>query len=548
MLKLLPFNLIKLACVRKLTQKCSEINPRPAKRGPYYPEIQNVSLKARQQNNAEDWHKEIYQVPTVEEKILKINMPRYYGYKVVNFSDTKTPYNALPVTQHYTRTVTEKFQTPITGFTEKNSERIFTAARKEAIEAVEFSYDYCRHLARITMCTSVDFVARERHLSQIVVEQLNRALLKGLSHEYPHLGEVEIDYNPRHEAFWTVGGVQSTKNVVNSKNGCKWQMKEAKNSSDRLIQYSGHPYVCLRHQKQLASWKNLPESNNERLSKNLPRFKYDVRCLGYNTKHQHATNIPGHWPCVNEQSFPFLSIHSRAHLQNRPNSYGEHDTQEALDALAIKASYSLLLAHASYNGFNTYNDLTYPLNTQTIITNGQEWSFYEYQLNTLLMHGYNEVVNPKVNFCRGSPALSLFSEVSSTGKCVGFNDETFKQLLNFYANVPKLQRTMEELQPFVSSRLSEFKNSDQSDFIDKRLKHLTSNRPRHLELPEIFLWEKLYKIDNKSRPMEAKRRFFERNINPWRRRLNEYDEEFVPKPLRRNGGKNQAPNKIKFYP
>lgn len=398
----------------------------------------------------------------------------------------------------------------------------------------------------MTTCKSFDYVARERQITQIIVEQLNRALLKVMSLEYPHLGEVEVDYNPRHEAFWAVGGVQSTKNVVNSSNGRKWQSKEARNVADRLIQYSGNPYMCLRHQKQLASWKTLSESNNVGLSQKLPRFKYDARCLGYDTKYQHVTNIPGHWPCVNEQTHPFLSIHSRAHLNFHSKLNAKHDVQEALDALAIKASYSLLLAHASYNGFNTYNDLTYPLNTQTIITNGKEWSFYEYQLNTLLIHADNEVGNPKVNFCRGSPPLSLFAEISKTGKCVGFNDDTFKQLLNFYGNVPKIQRTPEELQPFISSRLSEYTNSDQCDFIDKKFKHLTSNRQRHLEIPEIFLWEKLYKIDNKTRPMEAKRRFFEKNINPWRRRLNEYDDAFVPKALRLNEQKNKFIKK--FYP
>ncbi|EDV44712.1 uncharacterized protein Dana_GF19982 [Drosophila ananassae] len=548
MLKLHRIHLSKVGCVRNLSKKCNELGPRPLKEGPFYPALQDVSLKARQQKDSVDWHDDIGQVPTVEEKLLKMNMPRYYGYKVVNFSDSKTPYNDMPVTQHYTRTVMEKLESSKTGPIEKEkAERIFNTARKETIEALEFSYDYCRHLVRMTS-KSVDYVAREKHITQIIVEQLNRALLKVMSPEYPHLSEVEIDYNPRHEAFWAVGGVQSTKNVVNSRNGCKWQIKEANNSSDRIIQYSGNPYMCLRHHKQLASWKTPFESNDVGLSQNLPLFKYDVRCLGYNTEHRHVTNIPGHWPCGNEQTFAFLSVHSRAHLQLRPKCYAKNDLQEALDALAIKASYCLLLAHASYHGFNTYNDVTYPLNTQTIITNGQEWSFYEYQLNTLLIHGDNAVGNPKVNFCRGSPPLPLFAEVSPTGKCVGFNDETLKQLLNFYGNVPKIQRTPKELQPFISSRLSEYTNSDQCDFIDKKFKHLTSNRQRHLEIPEIFLWEKLYKIDNKTRPMEAKRRFFERNINPWRRRLDEYDEEYVPKALRlRNERKNKA-FKEKFYP
>lgn len=145
MLKLNRFHFIRVGCGRKLSKKCNELSPQPSKGGPYYPAIQNLSLKARQQKDAEDWHVEISQVPTIEEKLLKINMPRYYGYKVVNFTDSKTPYNAMPVAQHYTRTVMEKIEPPNSGSIDNDKfDRIFKAARGETIEALEFSNDYCR--------------------------------------------------------------------------------------------------------------------------------------------------------------------------------------------------------------------------------------------------------------------------------------------------------------------------------------------------------------------------------------------------------------------
>ncbi|XP_017034058.2 large ribosomal subunit protein mL65 [Drosophila kikkawai] len=562
MLKLRPVNQLRLAYLRGLSgqpQAQTQRNDGPADEEytaqPVYPEIRDLTHKGRKQRSAADWHEEIRQVPTVEEKLIKINMPRYYGYKVVDFNDTKIPYNALPIAQHYTRTVLEKTTPVVKEEGAKTEEKpvteddLFKAAREDVIEALEFAHDYSRHLDQQPKAAPLDAVTRERQLTQIIVEQLNRALLQVLSADYAHLNELEVDYNPRHEAFWAVGGVDPPKNVIKSKKGQKWQEEAANEPVDRLVQYTGAPYLSLRHRHQLAPWKTPAESESLELSKQIPRFKHDARTLGYTTKHQHATNVPGYWPSVNGQNFGLLSFQSRAHLQLRPKSYGERDLLEALDALAIKSSYAWLLAQANYNGFNTYNELTYPLNTQTVITNGREWSFYEYQLNTLLVHGHHVDSNPRVNFCRGSEPLPLYAEISPAGKCVDFNDAVLRQLINLYANVPSVRRSQVEEQPYVASHISAYEKAEQREFIGKTVKHLASNRPRHLELPETYMWEKLYKIDNNTRAMEARRRFFELDVNPWRRTLDQHDKEYVPRALRPGAEKKrEGRRKPTYYP
>ncbi|KAH8287095.1 hypothetical protein KR054_002488 [Drosophila jambulina] len=564
MLKLRPVNQLRLAYLRGLsgqplaqTQRDNGADEEYTAQ-PVYPEIRDLTYKARKERTAADWHEEIRQVPTVEEKLIKINMPRYYGYKVVDFNDTKIPYNALPLTLHYTRTVLEKAPPALQEDAESEKkapasagadDALFKAAREDVIEALEFAHDYSKHLDKLPSAVPLEAVARERQLTQIIVEQLNRALLQVLSGEYAHLTEVEVDYNPRHEAFWAVGGVDPPKNVVKSKKGQKWQEDAANDPVDRLVQYTGSPYLSLRHRHQLAPWKTPAESESLELSKQIPRFKHDARTLGYSTKHQHATNVPGYWPSVNGQNFGLLSFQSRAHLQLRPKSYGERDQLEALDALAIKSSYAWLLAQANYNGFNTYNELTYPLNTQTVITNGREWSFYDYQLNTVLLHGHNVDSNARVNFCRGTAPLPLYAEISPEGRCVDFNDAVLRQLIKLYANVPSVRRSTEEEQPYVASHISAYENPEQREFIGKTVKHLASNRPRHLELPETYMWEKLYKIDNKTRAMEARRRFFELDVNPWRRTLDQHDKEYVPRALRPGAEKKrEGRRKPTYYP
>lgn len=78
---------------------------------PEYPKIKDLSFKSRKKDERLTWHEEIQKVKTVEEKMIKINMPRYYGYKVVQMNEASLPYNCLPAIQHYTRTLFENLET-----------------------------------------------------------------------------------------------------------------------------------------------------------------------------------------------------------------------------------------------------------------------------------------------------------------------------------------------------------------------------------------------------------------------------------------------------
>lgn len=122
--------------------------------------------------------------------------------------------------------------------------------------------------------------------------------------------------------------------------------------------------------------------------------------------------------------------------------------QEALDRQGILASFGWLFGQANFLGFTTYNDLTYPLSTQTIITNGQLWSFYAYQMNTITILGDLVHTNPKRNICWRTPELKLYEEVKD-GKVVGLNDEVLKTLIRFYGNVPEA-RVGVEMNPYLS--------------------------------------------------------------------------------------------------
>lgn len=71
---------------------------------PQYPPIRELTFRAKQLRKRAGWYDHIQSLPTVEEKLLELNMPRYYGYKCLMLSDDKFPYDCLPLAQHSTRT------------------------------------------------------------------------------------------------------------------------------------------------------------------------------------------------------------------------------------------------------------------------------------------------------------------------------------------------------------------------------------------------------------------------------------------------------------
>lgn len=85
-----------------------DIYPRPYDqeftKEPEYPPIIDLSRDARRKRRLEAHYEEYKQVGTVEEKLFKLNLPKYYGYKSLMLGQENMPYNCLGLIQHLTRT------------------------------------------------------------------------------------------------------------------------------------------------------------------------------------------------------------------------------------------------------------------------------------------------------------------------------------------------------------------------------------------------------------------------------------------------------------
>ncbi|CAH0724918.1 unnamed protein product, partial [Brenthis ino] len=497
---------------------------------PVYPPILDMSLQGRKLREREALHQNIQKINTVEEKQIALNMPRYYGWQSVVLNENKIPYNAMPLVQYYTRThfkQIEKLPDLYTGLSSMSDTVV-----QEIKTYIEDSIAIEKEGVERNIETSLDKSEAEQienNHAKNIVRQINRIITNNLTDKVPHILTSQVDFDPRHEAFWFIGGVDVPYKVTKWRRKYPWLKDRVNEPIDRPVQYIGSPLLTLRNNLPLKPV--IPYSESENPEFKVPKFTYIPESIGYFSEFRHGTNIPGFWPGEYDE-YGLLSFHGRGHILDRKESFGEEDNLEALNTQAIKSSFGWLLAQANYQGFTTYNDLTYPLITQTVITNGHLISFYIYQLNTIVMH--NDVVdsNPKHNICFGTKPMKLYDTIEN-GKVKGLNEDVLKMLVQFYLNAPEERE--HEMKPYLGKEeqvVADIDDDNKRCWLESTYKHLVSNRPKHFLLPELYLWEKIYKIQFKTRFFEARRRPFEWGINPFKRRLDEHLPPYIPKVLR----------------
>jgi len=541
---------------------------------PEYPQILDLSPEEVYKRQRDEKLDKIKNVGTIEEKLIGINMPRYYGWSSLMLKEGNYPYNYMPFVQHITRT--DFIETKLFPFSHNYSlseiEILTKQIRPQLQDAILMELKK-RHLYEYDGTKEkMSDGELSNEITKGVVEQINRVLSANLAGVARHLFDTEIDFEPRIEAFWRVGGFYPDdetynerlkdkethkKELKNNRHAKRKIQEEPEDLVGHFIQYVGTPVLQLRHSLPLRplELKSQPEPSTEQEAdvtrdpdlKQVPVLRYDPGFYDLEKIRRHGTNIPGFWP-GDRSEFGLLSYHSRGHLLGRPHTYGDDDISHTVHAQAMLAGYAWLLAQAAYQGFSTFHDVTYPMATTTVVTDGRVFSFYASQLNTLLLHDEYIDINSRVNVCYGLPTCELYQRIEGD-EFVGWNDKALELLVEAYLNAPEAREGV-DMKPYVNKSVPLVKDIDHEErrvFLHDRFRHLYSNRPRHQLLPEIYDWERIYKVKFNTRPMDAKRRFFELGEDPFKRRLDEHQYKYIPKNTRDPKNRKKC-YKDTFYP
>lgn len=107
-----------------------------------YPPIMDNSrdaIKAREKN---EWHMKIKRIGTIEEKLIEINVPKYYGYKCVMLSEKEFPYNTMRFLQYATNTEFVEESHASSGEEEtKKVDNFLNLIKSDVEDAFEFELD-----------------------------------------------------------------------------------------------------------------------------------------------------------------------------------------------------------------------------------------------------------------------------------------------------------------------------------------------------------------------------------------------------------------------
>jgi len=107
--------------------------------------------------------------------------------------------------------------------------------------------------------------------------------------------------------------------------------------------------------------------------------------------------VPGHW-YGDKREFNFLTVlNTNKQIDYFREKFDDFEEDlENFKSMAINSAHAELTAQAYYLGFSMWKDLTYPLRGQYVLSNGQDFCFADYQLNTL--HLWNPA-NKLKNVC-----------------------------------------------------------------------------------------------------------------------------------------------------
>ncbi|XP_019387577.1 PREDICTED: 28S ribosomal protein S30, mitochondrial [Crocodylus porosus] len=113
-----------------------------------------------------------------------------------------------------------------------------------------------------------------------------------------------------------------------------------------------------------------------------------------------------------------------------------HHIEVVYRANGIASLFAWTAAQAMYQGFWSEADVTHPFVSQAVVTDGQYFAFFCYQLNTLALTVEADKNNPRKNICWGTDSKPLYEAVEENN-IKGFNDEVLLQLIQFLLNRPE---------------------------------------------------------------------------------------------------------------
>uniref|UniRef100_A0A8D8WN84 Uncharacterized protein n=1 Tax=Cacopsylla melanoneura TaxID=428564 RepID=A0A8D8WN84_9HEMI len=155
-----------------------------------YPPILDISEKAKKGREALAMHAKIQALNTVEEKLLALNVPRYYGWESLVLKEGRVPYNFLPFIKSVTKTKVHQVDKECIEITltQEKVDELLKNIKSQLGKVLVYHSQSQRHRHELeSEEQTITDAEADKIKADNLVDQINRVLVSNLSKEYPHL-------------------------------------------------------------------------------------------------------------------------------------------------------------------------------------------------------------------------------------------------------------------------------------------------------------------------------------------------------------------------
>ena len=388
------------------------------------------SVLSKEKQSRLQWYDHIRQLPTFVQKMLEItSVDRQHCLKIRAWSPI---YNNLSQYQNMTRT--NVIQALPDLYEQMDVSDVMDIARSPILDAVtlSFSDSHLRERGRMRRsqfeCLPKQLFPQVDRCEGLLLDLMDIAM-KACAPHAPHLLRSQLDLNPEVQSFWYLRQMHLPNHSL--KYRCPGNFLQHSNTA---VQFQDLAVANIRCRDQLPA--TLAQDNGDVVTESFASTKRNPAQDGFLLKRARVTTHARFWPGTDDFDFPFLSLYPLHGFAFREYLAGERlgDVNEAMTGMGLMFSFAWCNSLAFYHGFSPYDELTYPFTTQTVLTDGQTWNFFVYQLNTHAFHG--DLPQPtKSNICWTSGPKRLFEGVEA-GKLVGVDESVIELFLKFMLRKP----------------------------------------------------------------------------------------------------------------
>lgn len=162
---------------------------------PNYPPIYSLEPKAVTKRLIESGADKLKKVPTVEEKLLALNVPRYWGWDSVMVNEGNLPYDFLPFAQHITRTRMIEVDSLPVPLPSETLQQVMKTVKDQLEKIIVFELCHRNHKFLLVE-DPLDLT--EMRLNELygkaLIEQINRCILSNFAPHVPHLVDLLVSF------------------------------------------------------------------------------------------------------------------------------------------------------------------------------------------------------------------------------------------------------------------------------------------------------------------------------------------------------------------